>query len=113
MRPRLNYSITPELSTELYAQPFVSSGRFTRFGELADPSRLVLREYGTDGTTISAVTDGYVVNDRGQAVGIPNPDFTVRPLRSNAVLRWEWRSGSTPVFRLAAGPRGPRRVCAQ
>ncbi|MBA3341600.1 MAG: carbohydrate binding family 9 domain-containing protein [Gemmatimonadaceae bacterium] len=98
MRLRLNYSITPELSTELYAQPFVSSGRFTRFGELADPSRLLLREYGTDGTTISAVTDGYVVNDRGQAVSIPNPDFTVRSLRSNAVLRWEWRSGSTLFF---------------
>ncbi|MGQ0641132.1 MAG: DUF5916 domain-containing protein [Gemmatimonadaceae bacterium] len=98
MRLRLNYSITPELSAELYAEPFASAGRFTRFGELADPSQLVLREYGTDGTTISGSADGYVVTDRGQQVRIPNPDFTVRSLRSNAVLRWEWRSGSTLFF---------------
>ena len=26
---------------------------------------------------------------------ISNPDFNLRSLRGNAVLRWEWRQGST------------------
>jgi hypothetical protein len=26
---------------------------------------------------------------------VPEQDFTIRSLRANAVLRWEWRPGST------------------
>ena len=30
--------------------------------------------------------------------GVPNRDFNLRSLRGNAVLRWEWRAGSTMYF---------------
>ncbi|HEX6433266.1 MAG TPA: hypothetical protein VFZ87_03460, partial [Gemmatimonadales bacterium] len=33
--------------------------------------------------------------DGGAAFTIPQQDFTIRSLRANAVLRWEWRPGST------------------
>jgi hypothetical protein len=35
------------------------------------------------------------VTDGGQSFSFRNPDFNVRSFRSNVVLRWEWRRGST------------------
>ncbi len=97
MRLRLNYALTPNLTLETYAEPFAASGRFYDYGELPAARRRDLRTYGTDGTTISArdslgrrrVTDGTA------AFTLGNSDFNVRSFRSNAVVRWEWRPGST------------------
>ncbi|MGH7720945.1 MAG: hypothetical protein ACREON_19125, partial [Gemmatimonadaceae bacterium] len=45
---------------------------------------------------IARLDDGsYEVIDGGSAFTIGNPDFDVLSFRSNAVLRWEWRPGST------------------
>jgi hypothetical protein len=45
------------------------------------------------------IVDGTVYTE-GQTSGaasfpLPQPDFNFRSLRGNAVLRWEWRPGST------------------
>jgi hypothetical protein len=74
LETRLNVTFTPELSLEMYAQPFLSSGDYGEVAELAAP-----REYD-------------FVPYQGTA---PDRDFNYRSLRGNAVLRWEWRSGST------------------
>lgn len=98
MQLRFNYTITPDLTLELYAEPFAASGRYSRLGELAAPRTFQLREYGTDGTTIVRDRDGnYTVTDNGGAdtFTFDNPDFNILSFRSNAVLRWEWRPGST------------------
>jgi hypothetical protein len=93
---RANYSFTPDLSLELYAEPFASSGRFSDFGELPEPRSRTLRFYGTDGTTLARDTNGDVlVTDGTQAFTLDNPDFNVLSYRSNMVLRWEWQPGST------------------
>ncbi len=92
---RTNYSFTPDLSLELYAQPFVSIGEYHDLAEVADPRRLALRIYGTDGTVIERKIYSYAVADGAAQFTIANPDFTVRSLRGNAVMRWEWRRGST------------------
>lgn len=95
---RLNYTFAPDLTLEVYAQPFTASGNYSRFGELPAPRRGDLRRYGTDGTTITALSDQFhtVTDTRyGGTFEIPNPDFNVFSLRSNVVLRWEWRRGST------------------
>ena len=97
MRIRLNYAVTPNLTLETYAEPFAASGRFYDYGELPAARASNLRLYGTDGTTISQpdslgrrrVTDGTA------SFALPNSDFNVRSFRSNAVIRWEWRPGST------------------
>jgi Domain of unknown function (DUF5916) len=95
-RFRLNYTFTPDISLETYVEPFASSGRYYRLGELERPRSNELRWYGTDGTTLTRQTDGsYIVGDGAASFVIANPDFTVRSLRSNVVLRWEWRPGST------------------
>jgi hypothetical protein len=97
LRFRLNYAVTPNLTVETYAEPFAASGRFFDYGELPAARSSDLRTYGTDGTTISArdslgrrtVTDGIA------SFTLSNSDFNVRSFRSNAVIRWEWRPGST------------------
>jgi hypothetical protein len=95
-RLRLNYTFTPDLTLETYAEPFASSGQFHGFGELLAPRERDLLVYGTSGTTIIRNTDGsYLVTAGAQSFNIPDNDFNVRSFRSNAVMRWEWRPGST------------------
>jgi hypothetical protein len=72
---RLNYTFKPDLNLDFYGEPFAASGSFDRFGELAAARTRLLR--AVDPATIG------------------DEDFTVRSFRSNLVLRWEWRAGST------------------
>ena len=94
---RLNYTFSPDLTLELYAEPFAASGRYHDFGELPAARSYALRRYGTGGTTISQAQPSgpYTVRDGGREFAVPFRDFNVRSLRSNAVVRWEWRPGST------------------
>jgi len=95
---RLNYTFTPDLTLEAYAEPFTASGRFSQYGELPAPKRSDLRQYGTDGTTITALNDRFYQISDSRFPGtfqLPNEDFNLFSLRTNAVLRWEWRRGST------------------
>ena len=93
---RLKYAFTPDLNLELYAEPFASSGRFHDFGELRAPGSRELRLYGTDGTTVDRAEDGsLLVTDGAEGFRLENADFNVRSFRSNLVLRWDWRRGST------------------
>ena len=98
MQLRANYTIGPDLTLELYGEPFAASGRYYGLGELAAPRTFNLRDYGTSGTTIARNAAGdYTITDNGGAdtLRISNPDFNILSFRSNAVLRWEWRRGST------------------
>ena len=95
-RMRVNYAFTPDLSVELYAEPFAASGRYYDFGELAAARSRDLRTYGTGGTAISAQPDGsQLVTADGEEFAIGNRDFNLLSFRSNLVVRWEWIRGST------------------
>jgi hypothetical protein len=104
MQFRANYAFTPDLNLELYAEPFASSGSFTRFGELPEARSYDLRLYGTDGTTIEEMVevdeDGsstryYEVTDGDETFFLDDFDFNTISFRSNLVMRWELRPGST------------------
>ena len=96
LETRLNFTLQPDLNLELYAQPFAASGRFYDFGELAEAGGLDLRTYGTQGTTVSVLSDGSrEIADGTDTFVIPNRDFNLRSFRSTLVLSWEWRPGST------------------
>ena len=98
MELRANYTIGPELTLELYGEPFAANGHYYGLGELPRPRTFNLRHYGTAGTTIARDAGGnYTVTDNGGAdtLNIPNPDFNTLSFHSNVVLRWEWRPGST------------------
>jgi hypothetical protein len=98
---RMNYAFHPDLSLELWAQPFTASGRFSEFGELPEAAAFDLRTYGTDGTTIDESTDPesggrvYSVTDGADAFTLPDRNFNRLSFRSNLVMRWELRPGST------------------
>jgi hypothetical protein len=95
---RLNFALSPDLSVEGYVEPFAESGVYRGIGELPAARSRTLRRYGTDGTTIARQSDrSYLVTDNAGAdtLTVDNPDFKVLSFRSNLVLRWEWRPGST------------------
>ncbi|MBS1241081.1 MAG: hypothetical protein H6R40_508 [Gemmatimonadetes bacterium] len=73
---RLDFTATPTLTLQLYAQPFVSKGTYTNLRELNDPRAA---EY----------------DQRFQPFTAVEPEgFDVKEFRSNVVLRWEYRTGS-------------------
>ena len=51
---RLAYTMTPDLSLEVYAEPFAASGRYHTFGEVPRPRSFGLDLYGDDGTIVSS-----------------------------------------------------------
>jgi Domain of unknown function (DUF5916)/Carbohydrate family 9 binding domain-like len=94
---RLNWTFTPRLSLELYAQPLVSSGDYAAPGELARPRSYAFRTYGADSSTFDPKTGDVDPDGPGPApaFNIGTPDFNFKSLRGNLVLRWEFRPGST------------------
>lgn len=87
---RLGYAVTANLTFDLYAAPFMTSGRYARFGELAAPRGQGLHRYD------SVVAEGsdYLVRDGDRNFVLANPDFDQVSMRSTAVMRWEWSPGS-------------------
>jgi hypothetical protein len=77
---RVSYSATPTLSFQLYAEPFVSRGQYSKTRELSATPRATRYE------------DRYAAY--APPPGTPT-GFDVMQLRSNSVLRWEFRPGST------------------
>ena len=93
---RMSYTLKPDLNVDVYGEPFAASGHYYDFGELSAPRAQRLRVYGTNGTTMSVQPDGSrVITDGGSTFTLKNYDFNIRSFRSNVVLRWEWRPGST------------------
>jgi hypothetical protein len=96
---RANYAFTPDLSLEGYFEPFVATGRYSGFGELAAPGTTDLRFYGTDGTMIDESSGDaphtLTVRDGADEFTFARPDFRALSFRSNLVMRWEWLPGST------------------
>ncbi|HEX8242211.1 MAG TPA: DUF5916 domain-containing protein [Longimicrobium sp.] len=105
MDTRLNVTFTPTLSLEMFAQPFVSSGEYHDFKEFVAPRGLDKTLFGS---RITAERDAagrevsYALDADGDPATEPftfsNPDFNFRSLRGSAVLRWEYRPGSTLFF---------------
>ena len=95
---RLDWTFTPTLTLQLYARPYLTTGDYDRYRELAAPGSYDYPVYGEDRGTIARQDDGsFQVDpgDGGASFSLPDPGFTFRSLQGNAVLRWEYRPGST------------------
>lgn len=95
---RVNYAFTPNVSLQLYAQPFVAAGRVAAFDEVVAPraGRWTdrVRRFGSD--DIERLPDHRVRLGQGDAaIAVDDPSFARAQFRSNAVLRWEYRPSST------------------
>jgi hypothetical protein len=95
---RFNVTFSPALTFELYAQPLMASGNYRGLMELAAPRTFDFLRYGEDvGTVRRTDNDGFAIDpeDGGEPFVLSDPDFDLRSLLGSAVLRWEWRPGST------------------
>ena len=109
MDTRLNVTFSPTLTLELFMQPLIVSGAYSRYNEFAAPRSGRRVEYGKDFGLAIIQPGADPSKDRATVLldadtdtlsGSPtyrftDPTFTFRSLRGNAVLRWEYRPGST------------------
>jgi hypothetical protein len=95
---RLNFSVTPDLSIQFYGQPFLSQGRYDAFKRVTDPRAPLFsdrfRSFAGGEIAYDAASGDYRVSEGGAGYSFANPDFHVLELRSNLVLRWEYRPGA-------------------
>jgi len=77
---RLNFTASPTLSLQFYAQPFITTGKYSDWRELANPR-----------------AEKYEGRYKPYLGGDPG-GFDFKELRSNTVVRWEYRPGSTLFF---------------
>ncbi len=98
---RLSHAFSPGLSLDLYGQPFLSSGLYRDFRTVVDPRGKTFRDrfalLRPEELRLDSGTGRYVVDGPGTGSDFTfrNPDFNVREINTNAVLRWEYRPGST------------------
>jgi hypothetical protein len=95
---RLNWTFTPRLSLQIFAQPLIAVGDYSNFKELARSKSYEFNRFGDGSSTFSEET--YVADPDGPGgpavpIELWNPDFNFKSLRGNAVLRWEYLPGST------------------
>jgi hypothetical protein len=101
MEIEASLTFSPTLTLEITAEPFLGSGRYSAIRELAGPRTFDFIEYGRDSGTITRDegTARYSVDPDGSGpaaeFSFGDPNFNVRSLLGSAVLRWEWRPGST------------------
>jgi hypothetical protein len=73
----VNYTLTPNLSIQSYAEPFVSAGDYSGYKQLVDGRA---REYATRYASYAYAGDA---------------DFNYQSFRTTNVLRWEYKPGSS------------------
>ena len=78
MTARASFTATPALTFQLYAQPFMSAGSYSDWRQLASPRAADYNDRFTPYRT-DAAPGG----------------FNFKQFNSNAVIRWEYRPGST------------------
>jgi hypothetical protein len=88
---RVNYTVKPDLTLDVYGEPFAASGAYGPTQELVAARSGELRPVAVPGSR----------------------DFNTKSFRSNVVLRWEWKPGSTLFVvwqqnRAATSPIGTR-----
>jgi len=96
---RASYAFTPRLTLDFYAQPFVATGEYGGLKEVTDPHGKTFDSRFSHFGSALTLEDGLYSVDR-DGDGEPDfsfgrPDFNFKALRTNTVLRWEYRPGST------------------
>jgi hypothetical protein len=76
---RIDFTATPTLTLQLYAAPFITSGSFLNWREISATPR----------------AESYVSRFQPYTTQGDPGGFNFKQFRSNAVVRWEYRPGST------------------
>ncbi len=99
---RVNWTLTPKLSLQYYAQPYITAGEYSNYKRVDNPTAKDFDErfenindriaFDEEEKAFTLDLDNNGVAEytfRGQT------DFNYKQFRSNFVLRWEYSAGST------------------
>jgi len=110
---RLSYYVTPDLSIQYYGQPFISAGRYSHFRTVGRPRAADEEDRAPEiqGIELRKEDGGafYRVDEQQDGTEdfrFRDPDFNFREFRSNLVIRWEYRLGSTLYLVWSQGRTG-------
>ena len=96
---RVSYNITPDLTLQYYGQPFITRPLYNRFAYVSDPlaKKYDDRFYIFKPNQIRFNDNQYWVDENGDGTpeySFNKPDFNFVQLRSNLIVRWEYKPGS-------------------
>jgi hypothetical protein len=110
---RLNLSLSPDLSFQYYGQPFIFSGKYTNFKNITNPraDQYTDRFHTYDASELkyNGQDRTYSVDENADGItdySFDNPDFNFFQFKSNLVLRWEYRPGSSVYLVWSQGRTG-------
>ncbi len=96
---RVSFNITPDLTLQYYGQPFITRPLYGNFAYVSDP---MARRYDDrfqpfTQDQISYSNGRFFIDENRDGVtdySFGKPDFNFVQLRSNLIIRWEYRPGS-------------------
>lgn len=99
---RADWTLTPKLSLQYYAQPFITAGDYSNYKRVDHPMAKEFKE------RFENVNDRIAYDEEDEEFSLDldddgsaeytfqgQTDFNYKQFRSNLVLRWEYSSGST------------------
>ena len=111
---RATYNLTPDFTVQYYAQPFIARGVYEEFKIVSDQplaedfdDRFVV--FPNTAVSFDPESNLYAIDDdadRAVDFEFQNPDFNFLQFRSNLVVRWEYRPGSTVFLVWQQGTAG-------
>lgn len=94
---RVEYFITPELSLQYYGSPYASNGKYDSYRKVNQSKSKILNERYSP----LYIEGDLLVDENSNELldfNTENPDFNFQEFKSNFVLRWEYKTGSTFYF---------------
>ena len=97
MTLRVNWTFSPHLTLQAYAQPYIATGYYGEFKDVDNPAaeRFTDRFHALPSSELQLTDGAYRAMRNGSSFSFDQPDFNFRQLRSTVVMRWEYRPGST------------------
>lgn len=99
---RINVSLTPELSVQYYAQPFIFAGAYSNYKRITDPKAAEYtdryHQFSDNEISYNEEWNAYFIDENHDGTadyGFYKPDFHYLQYRSNMVFRWEYKTGSS------------------
>ncbi|MFA5971591.1 MAG: DUF5916 domain-containing protein [Lentimicrobiaceae bacterium] len=99
---RINVSITPRLSIQYYAQPYIFAGKYSDYKEITDPRADAFsnryHQFSINEISYNKNWKAYMIDenhDGEDEYGFYKPDFHFLQYKSNMVFRWEYKTGSS------------------
>ena len=91
---RASHAFSSNLTLQLYAQPFLSAGEYTQLGEVVAAGARARNERVRGFDALTEVDGDLRASTPRGSLSFERPDYTFAEVRSNAVLRWQYRPGS-------------------